>query len=176
MNVGKNITKLRKEKKLTQEDLGKLINVSPKTISSYENNHNLPNIEILILLSEVFNVTIDKLIGTTKEDKIEVKERYEKKTNKGMIISLAVSLYSILFFFIFNYMISGSIILTSAESSMTVRDLTILLSKFTIIYTISLAFIYFWYYFENKKTKVKIIMFTTYFVILFILMLLIIFL
>ena len=33
MNVGKNIAKLRKEKKLTQEELAKNINVSPKTIS-----------------------------------------------------------------------------------------------------------------------------------------------
>ena len=33
MNVGKNIAKLRKEKKLTQEELAKKINVSPKTIS-----------------------------------------------------------------------------------------------------------------------------------------------
>ena len=40
MNVGKNIAKFRKEKNLTQEELAKNINVSPKTISSYENNRN----------------------------------------------------------------------------------------------------------------------------------------
>ena len=36
MNVGKNIAKFRNEKKLTQEELAKLINVSPKAISSYK--------------------------------------------------------------------------------------------------------------------------------------------
>lgn len=175
MNVGKNIAKFRKEQNLTQEELAKLINVSSKTISSYENNRNLPNIEILISLSEVFGISVDNLIGTTKKDKIEVKERYEKKTNKGILISLAVSIYSIIFFFIFNYMVSGSIILTSVESTITVRDLTILLSKFTILFTISLAVIYLWYYSENKKPKTKIIMITSYCIILFILTFLLIF-
>lgn len=176
MNVGNNIAKFRKEKKITQEELAKLINVSPKTISSYENNRNLPNIEILILLSEAFGVTIDEIIGTSIEAKEKTKEKYEKKTNKSIMVSLAVSIYSLVYFFLFSYMIAGSIIVTSVESALTIRELTILLSKFSILYVLSHAIIYFWYYFENKKTKVKIVMFTTYFIILFLLILLVIFL
>ena len=63
MNVGKNIAKFRKEKNLTQEELAKKINVSPKTISSYENNKNLPNIETLILLSQELDVSINDILG-----------------------------------------------------------------------------------------------------------------
>ena len=63
MNVGKNIAKFRKEKNLTQEELAKKINVSSKTISSYENNKNLPNIETLILLSQELDVSINDILG-----------------------------------------------------------------------------------------------------------------
>ncbi len=47
MNVGTNIAKFRKAKKLTQEELAKEINVSPKTISSYETNRIYPILKCL---------------------------------------------------------------------------------------------------------------------------------
>lgn len=174
MNVGNNIAKFRKEKKLTQEELAKLINVSPKTISSYENNRNLPNIEILILLSEALDVKIDDILGINKENNFELKNKYEKKTNKGIIMSLSVSIYSLIYFFLLTYMTSGSIITTSTNSLISLRELIVILSKFSIFYVLSIAFFYFVYYFENKKTKAKVLMFTLYFIVLFFLILLII--
>ena len=59
----KTLQNLEREKNITQEELAKKINVSPKTISSYENNKNLPNIETLILLSQELDVSINDILG-----------------------------------------------------------------------------------------------------------------
>ena len=59
----KTLQNLEREKNITQEELAKNINVSPKTISSYENNKNLPNIETLILLSQELDVSINDILG-----------------------------------------------------------------------------------------------------------------
>lgn len=69
---------------MTQEELSKLINSSLKAISSYENSHNIPNIETLILLSEVFDVSIDDIIGSSKEDKAKLSKNMKSKSNKKM--------------------------------------------------------------------------------------------
>mgnify|MGYP005772262479 FL=1 len=58
----KTLQNLEKEKNITQEELAKNINVSPKTISSYENNGNLPIIETLILLSQELDVSINDIL------------------------------------------------------------------------------------------------------------------
>ena len=59
----KTLQNLERKKNITQEELAKNINVSPKTISSYENNENLPNIETLILLSQELDVSINDILG-----------------------------------------------------------------------------------------------------------------
>lgn len=77
MNVGTNIANFSKEKNLTQEELASKINVSPKTLSSYENNRNLPSIETLLLLSQELDVTIDEIWKNSRRQ-----NRYEKKYDK----------------------------------------------------------------------------------------------
>lgn len=86
MNIGQNIINLRKKNNLTQQDLAKLINVSPKTISSYENNRNLPNIEILVLMAEAMNTSIDEIVGFNKNAE-EINLTYQKKNLKKKIIN-----------------------------------------------------------------------------------------
>ncbi len=164
MQIGKNITKFRKEKKLTQEELARLINVSPKTISSYENNRNLPNIETLILLSEALNVKIDDILGSKKE---ELQEKYEKKTNTNLYIIISITIYSLIYFFLMNYIISGSLILTNMTLSM--KELLILLSKYSIFYIISIVIIFRLFFLENQNKKLKLITYISYFIVLIIL-------
>ena len=71
MNIGDTISKLRKEKGITQQDLASKLNVSPKTISSWENNRNIPSIDMLILLSNELNTNIDVLLDLNAENKQE---------------------------------------------------------------------------------------------------------
>ena len=57
------IAQLRKEANLKQDELAKSINVSQDTISMMERGKRLASIEVLVSLSNYFNVSLDYLIG-----------------------------------------------------------------------------------------------------------------
>lgn len=98
MSLGQRIKNLRDELDLTQEDLGKVLNVSKPTISRYEADTNEPNTDTLKKLAEYFNVSLDYLMGLTnirnpyKNENIEtVSERLEQyKTLKDDLIELMI--------------------------------------------------------------------------------------
>jgi transcriptional regulator with XRE-family HTH domain len=74
--ISQNITKLRKEKNLTQVELAKKINYSDKAISRWEKGEVIPDIETIYSLSEIFEVPVSAILE--KEKPIESKN--EKKT------------------------------------------------------------------------------------------------
>jgi transcriptional regulator with XRE-family HTH domain len=57
------LTKLRKAKKLTQEELAKRVNTTKSTISNYENGHSTPPHDTLVLLADVLGESTDFLLG-----------------------------------------------------------------------------------------------------------------
>ncbi len=65
MNLGKNIQYLRKQKKITQEQLAEMMSVSRQTISKWEADEIIPELNKLVVLSDVFSCKLDALI---KED------------------------------------------------------------------------------------------------------------
>lgn len=65
MSFGNNLKKIRQENQITQEELAKKINTSRSNIANYENDKNMPSIEILNKLSEIFNCSTDYLLGKT---------------------------------------------------------------------------------------------------------------
>lgn len=62
MNFGVQIKNLRKERKLTQEQMAGQLGVSRQAVSNWENDRNLPDIEMLILMSQTFHISLDELI------------------------------------------------------------------------------------------------------------------
>lgn len=62
-SIGQNIKQLRKAKNLTQEELAELLNVTPQAVSKWENETGLPDISQLPLLSAVFDVSSDEILG-----------------------------------------------------------------------------------------------------------------
>ncbi|QIG36442.1 transcriptional regulator [Ligilactobacillus salivarius] len=66
---GSRLKDLRNERKLTQDDLGKLLNVSGKTIGTWERDSRQPNIESINKLASIFGVTTDYLLGNSDEKK-----------------------------------------------------------------------------------------------------------
>ena len=63
MRFGTILKKLREDNNLSQEELGEIVGVSDKTISSWEINRTEPKMEIIKLLASYFEVTIDYLIN-----------------------------------------------------------------------------------------------------------------
>ena len=62
MDFGSQIKDLRKTHNLTQEEFALKLNVTRQAISNWENNRNLPDIQILIEISNVFSISLDQLI------------------------------------------------------------------------------------------------------------------
>ena len=62
MELGTQIRKYRGEKSLSQEELAELVFVSRQSISNWETGKTYPDIKSLLLLSEVFSVSLDELV------------------------------------------------------------------------------------------------------------------
>ena len=74
MEIGEQIKKYRTEMGLSQDRLAEKIFVSRQTISNWENNKNYPDVKSLLLLSCLFNVSLDILVkGDLEEMKEEIK-------------------------------------------------------------------------------------------------------
>lgn len=71
MLFNENLKMLRKEKKLTQEELAERLNVSRQAITKWESGDGTPDIENLKQISILFNTTIDELVKEEKDVTIE---------------------------------------------------------------------------------------------------------
>lgn len=80
MNVGLRIKKYREKQNISQDELALKVFVSRQTISNWETNKSYPDIKSLIMLSNIFHVTLDDFIkGDIEEMKrIVSKEKIEK--------------------------------------------------------------------------------------------------
>ena len=63
MILGYRLKQLRKEYKMSQADLGKILGVSKVSISGYENGTRLPSLQVLNGILDVFSVSADYLLG-----------------------------------------------------------------------------------------------------------------
>lgn len=83
MEVGAQIKKYRSNMGISQEELAEKVYVSRQTVSNWETGKNYPDIHSVLLLSSVFNVSLDQLIkGDVEIMKNEIKETEIKKLNK----------------------------------------------------------------------------------------------
>ena len=70
MNIGNQISAIRKEQQLTQEQFRSLFHVTRQTVSNWENEKSYPDLQMLIDISNQFEISLDTLI---KEDSKMVK-------------------------------------------------------------------------------------------------------
>lgn len=69
MTVGEKIQELRKQKGLSQESLGNMLNISRQTVSLWENNQTYPTLDNLLLLKDIFGVSADELLGCEQPER-----------------------------------------------------------------------------------------------------------
>ena len=62
MNFGNQISNIRREKKLTQEEFGALFHVTRQTVSNWENGKNYPDMQTLVEISNKFDISLDVLM------------------------------------------------------------------------------------------------------------------
>lgn len=95
-NIGQIIKGLRKRNGLTQSKLAEIIHVSDKTISKWELGLSVPESDILVKLSEYFNVSVEDLIKGNKKILI-TKDIKKKRIMVGILICLIFILSILLF-------------------------------------------------------------------------------
>lgn len=93
MKIAEQIKKYRGEQRLSQEQLAQRIYVSRQTVSNWENGKSYPDVNSLVLLSEVFSVSVDNLI---KGDLEIMREKVNSEDVRAF--SKLSSVFAVLFF------------------------------------------------------------------------------
>lgn len=72
LKIGKFLKQLRTEKNLTQEQLAESLNVSRRTVSRWETGFNLPDLDILVIMSDFYQVDLRELLdGERRNEKMD---------------------------------------------------------------------------------------------------------
>ena len=91
IKTGRMIAALRKEKKMTQAQLGEKLGVTNKTVSRWENGNYMPDIEMLSLLAEEFGVSINELIVGERL----AAEEFRKAADTNLVAALNDSAFTL---------------------------------------------------------------------------------
>ena len=76
--IGKFIAECRKQRKMTQSELGEKLGVTEKSISNWENGRNMPDLSLFKPLCEELNITINELLSGEKLSKEKYQEKFEE--------------------------------------------------------------------------------------------------
>ena len=72
MNLGENIYQFRTAKNMSQGDLADALEVSRQSVSKWENNSAVPELEKLVKMAHIFGITLDELVSGEEPQKDEV--------------------------------------------------------------------------------------------------------
>lgn len=126
IKIGEKLRDARNQKGLTQEEVADEIHVSRQTISNCENNRSYPDIISVILLSDLYQMSLDVLL---KGDKDMIEHLNEStnivNSNKKLIIMGLLNIVVFIFMIIFNQIISENKILLASILSLSIISITI---------------------------------------------------
>jgi transcriptional regulator with XRE-family HTH domain len=93
MELGEQLQKLREQKNMSREELAQEMNVSRQAVYKWENNKGYPDIENLIKLSDLYNITLDELIKGDRsfQKKIVIdkkKNNIEDLSDPGFLVGI----------------------------------------------------------------------------------------
>jgi len=89
--ISKNIADFRKAQNMTQGELAEKINFSDKSISKWERGEAIPDVSVLISMSEIFGVSLDELVSDHSERIVETRSQLSKR-NKFLIAIMSAGL------------------------------------------------------------------------------------
>ena len=86
MDFSEKLLTLRKAKDLTQEQLAEKLNVSRQSVSKWEGGQAVPELEKIVAMSVVFDVTTDYLLKSSEIDDLSVKTEMLEKQQQQMLV------------------------------------------------------------------------------------------
>ena len=88
--IGEKISELRKGKKMTQEQLAEIMHVSSQAVSKWENDLSIPDLPILVQLADYFQVSLDEIVRSQKEQPVRYVDQVTKKPMEQMTLHIYV--------------------------------------------------------------------------------------
>lgn len=173
--IGSFIAEKRKAKKITQMQLGEKLGVTAKTVSRWENGNYMPDISLLIPLSDLLSVSVNELLNgecSVEASKAETplistieytKKRQSLLAKKYMFWFLAIAVCTTLAIFLMHVVlfdqldISGIIIkehlgFMDGGAIMTNEMMKVVMVILTVLLLgVGVVCFSFWFFFENKK-------------------------
>lgn len=102
IKTGERIRALRQEKELTQEQLAERLGVSRRTVSRWETGSNLPDLDLLLELADLFAVDLRELLTGEGETARQIaaysdeeKKRSSRRLNRLLLVGVAAACVSI---------------------------------------------------------------------------------
>ena len=137
MNIGERIYELRRKNSMSQEDLAEKMNVSRQSISKWESSQSVPEVERIIQLSNIFNVSTDWIL---KGENSKKQKSQSNKNNLKSVQTLSTAL---------NYtgFVIGAFILFEKQAVWSVAV--------PIVFSILSLAIYFAVYSDSENTDEK---------------------
>lgn len=137
MNIGERIYELRRKNSMSQEDLAEKMNVSRQSISKWESSQSVPEVEKIIQLSNIFNVSTDWIL---KGENSKKQKSQSNKNNLKSVQTLSTAL---------NYtgFVIGAFILFEKQAVWSVAV--------PIVFSILSLAIYFAVYSDSENTDEK---------------------
>lgn len=127
MEIGKKLRTARLKAKLTQEKVAENIHVSRQTISNWENEKSYPDILSVIMLSDLYDISLDELL---KGDEAMLKHLDEStnlvSSNKKLIVALSMNVLLMVCLFVFIRPISGNPLMLFSALSILLLSTAIL--------------------------------------------------
>lgn len=151
--TGEFITRLRKEMKMTQEQLAEKLGVSNRSISRWENGNSMPDLALLQILAEELDVTVTEILNGERLEKndsrsegIDLILEFSKQENERKAKRLNFCFFAGLICFLLVILQNSFHILTFIDNSSLKNCIHILLLILGILFEIK-GFYY------NRKTK-----------------------
>ncbi|MCR5079701.1 MAG: helix-turn-helix transcriptional regulator [Bacilli bacterium] len=88
-SFGTRLAGLRKQKGLTQSDIADRLNVTAQAVSKWENDLASPDIDMLMDLADIFDISVDELLGRGTPV-VEVQDKPSKKDIDKMVLKIRV--------------------------------------------------------------------------------------
>ncbi|WP_288846527.1 helix-turn-helix transcriptional regulator [uncultured Fructobacillus sp.] len=118
MTVGNNIKFYREKNGLTQKELSQQIHVSRQTISNWENGISYPDIESTVIMSSIFNCSLDELLNRDYAlvvKKLRIKKIVQKVNKYGTLLFLIANMITLFINFTIDRKLNWSLVpLTSS--------------------------------------------------------------
>lgn len=86
MDFSEKILSLRKSRGLTQEQLAEKLNVSRQSVSKWESGQAIPELETIVALCRVFDITTDYLLKPSEMDELSIKTEMLEKQQQLLLI------------------------------------------------------------------------------------------